>query len=961
MHFGSIKGGEIGLRVVGENSMVYVDDSTALEIVHRLHIKPDPAQSAEGFDGVFPKWATQSAEKVRNKTWKVPVEVGFRYLIRLHFKNEGVGGAMFKILINEMIAETVRGRDRDNIVLYKDYMVDMKGRKQISRREILISLQSFGELEVLAGFEIVKLSNPDNSLASPNPMPPPQEPRSRILQILISVLGYQTVSATIAIAAISLLSIILHELREIWEARSTEDEHKPSAKAERLCRRFSLAEIQLATRNFDSGLLIGRGGFGKVYKGFIDRGQTTVAVKRLKSNSRQGALEFLTEIETLTELRHINLVSLIGYCSELREMILVYEFMISGTLADHLYKLGRYNSNHSSLIWKQRLDICVGAARGLEYLHTGHRVIHRDIKASNILLDENFVAKVSDFGLAKPEDRLRSHVSTKVKGTFGYLDPYYLNTQKLTRKSDTYAFGVVLLEALCGRPAIDSFAIEDERILTRWARDKIDRGEVDQIVDSSLRDEISVSSLKAFAEIANRCLHDEPEKRPTMAQVVVQLEFALDQQESKQRADNVANDVYPSIEDSLSSEDTEEKTFTSPTKQTNSCYSPTAKGDGKKPKSRQPLRFWTWGAFRNRIKPSKRKELIGLISELSASYIKLPKFDLTSIATATNQFSDSQKIGDSVRCSVYKAVLPTGQTVGIKRFSLSWLDLSEFKNEIFLTSRFNHHNIINLLGYCIHENGEAILVYDYMAHGTLFDHLHNSGNSPFTWKQRLQICIDAAKGLSYLHTGFEYPIIHRNIKSTSILLDERWIAKLSDFSQSRAGPSAERDTHFNTLAQVTLGYLDPEYFQTSRLTEKSDVYSYGVVLFEVLCGRKAMDISLEIERRNLATWATSCFRKGKLEEIVDSSLNGDISPECLKIFAETAIACVDLQGVDRPAMRNVVRVLESAMHLVILHWSLFILKWHLISLQSVKEKREGDETRPNAYGVPSAIPVSSSY
>lgn len=202
-----------------------------------------------------------------------------------------------------------------------------------------------------------------------------------------------------------------------------------------------------------------------------------------------------------------------------------------------------------------------------------------------------------------------------------------------------------------------------------------------------------------------------------------------------------------------------------------------------------------------------------------------------------------------------------------------------------------------------------------MEHGSLFQHLHGSKNSPLTWKQRLQICIDTAKGLEHLHSGSEHPIIHRDVKSSKILLDEKWIAKLSDFSQSRAGPSAERDTHFNTLAQVTLGYLDPEYFQTSRLTEKSDVYSYGVVLFEVLCGRKAMDISLEIERRNLATWATSCFRKGKLEEIVDSSLNGDISPECLKIFAETAIACVDLQGVDRPAMRNVVRVLESAMHL----------------------------------------------
>ncbi|XP_047958139.1 putative receptor-like protein kinase At5g39000 [Salvia hispanica] len=905
-------GDEIGLRVVGENSMVYVDDSTALEIVHRLHVKQEPAQSAESFDGVFPKWATQSADKVRYRTWKVPVEVGFRYLIRLHFKNAGVGGAMFKILINEIIAEIVRGKDRDNIVLYKDYMVEMKGRKQNGRREILVSLQSFGELEVLAGFEIVKLSNPDNSLASPNPMPPPQEPRSRILQILISVLGYQNASATLAIAAISLLSIILHELREIWESRSTEDEHKPSAKAERLCRRFSLAEIQLATRNFDSGLLIGRGGFGKVYKGFIDRGQTTVAVKRLKSNSRQGALEFLTEIETLTELRHINLVSLIGYCSELREMILVYEFMISGTLADHLYKLGRYNSNHSSLTWKQRLDICVGAARGLEYLHTGNRVIHRDIKAANILLDENFVAKVSDFGLAKPEDRLRSHVSTKVKGTIGYLDPYYINTQKLTRRSDTYAFGVVLMEALCGRPAIDSFAVEDERILTRWARDKIGRGEVDQIVDSSLRDEISVSSLKAFVEIANKCLHDEPEKRPTMAQVVVQLEFALEQQESKQQSDHVADVVYPSIDDSLSSENTAVKTLTSPTKQT-----PTDQGDGKKPKSHLPFRsFWNWGVFRNRIKPSKRKEIRSLISELNASCIKLPKFDLTTIATMTNQFSHSNEIGSSYhRASWFKALLPTGKTVAVKRFRLPYFDLAELKNEIFLASELNHWNIVNLLGYCIHEDGEAILLYDYMEHGSLFQHLHGSKNSPLTWKQRLQICIDTAKGLEHLHSGSEHPIIHRDVKSSKILLDEKWIAKLSDFSQSRAGPSAERGTHFTTNVVGTFGYLDPEYFQTSRLTEKSDVYSYGVVLFEVLCGRKAICKISETEPRSLATWATSCFRKGKLEEIVDSSLNGDISPECLKIFAETAIACVDLQGVNRPAMRDVVRALESAMHL----------------------------------------------
>lgn len=260
-------------------------------------------------------------------------------------------------------------------------------------------------------------------------------------------------------------------------------------------------------------------------------------------------------------------------------------------------------------------------------------------------------------------------------------------------------------------------------------------------------------------------------------------------------------------------------------------------------------------------------------------------------------------------------MLPTGKTVAVKRFCLSDIDLNEFKKGNFLASGLNHCNIVNPLGYCIHKNGDAILLYDYMEYGNLFQHLNDTKNSPLTWKQRLQICIDAAKGLEHLHSGSEHPIIHCDVKSSKILLDEKWTAKLSGSYLSRAGPSAETGTHVSTEVAGTFGYLDPEYFQTCRLTEKCDVYSYGVVLFEVLCGREAVDLSLETELRYLATWATSCFRKGKLVEIVDSSLINDISPECLKIFAETAIACVDLQGVNRPAMRDVVRALESVMHL----------------------------------------------
>ncbi|KAL7219799.1 hypothetical protein ACSBR2_012793 [Camellia fascicularis] len=209
------------------------------------------------------------------------------------------------------------------------------------------------------------------------------------------------------------------------------------------CRCFSLAEIQSMTNNFNEGLVIGIGGFGKVYMGFIDIDAAPVAIKRLKAESNQGAEEFWNEVKMLSKFRHTHLVSLIGLCSDCKEIILVYEYMTRGTLADHLYK----------------------TTRGLDYLHSGtdQSFIRRDVKTTNIPLDENCVAKISDFGLSKGStSHSATHVSTKVKGTFGYFDPDYFYTQRLTKKSDVYAFGVVLLEVLCGRPPVDTRLEEEE-------------------------------------------------------------------------------------------------------------------------------------------------------------------------------------------------------------------------------------------------------------------------------------------------------------------------------------------------------------------------------------------------------------------------------------------------------------------------------------------------------------------
>ncbi|KAK1409859.1 hypothetical protein QVD17_36388 [Tagetes erecta] len=299
------------------------------------------------------------------------------------------------------------------------------------------------------------------------------------------------------------------------------------------CQRFTLAQIEAATNKFDEVLVIGRGGFGNVYKSLTNLGSANeVAIKRLQSTSSQGANEFEAEVKLLSKLHHGNLVPLIGYCCEGKEMVLAYEFMPNGTLEDHLHR------GVTKLSWLRRLMICIGVARALDYLHTGtstqHGVIHRDVKTSNILLDSNFAAKVSDFGLAKVGtiNQTRTHVSTLVKGTHGYMDPCYFYSGQLTIKSDVYAFGVVLLEVVTGKKAVDPTLDEDQWSLAVWAQDHIKEGRLDQIVDHRLMGPISKKCLKEFASIAVNCLHDQPKRRPTMAEIVVKLDTIL----SRERA-----------------------------------------------------------------------------------------------------------------------------------------------------------------------------------------------------------------------------------------------------------------------------------------------------------------------------------------------------------------------------------------------------------------------------------------
>ncbi|KAH6791934.1 hypothetical protein C2S52_002411 [Perilla frutescens var. hirtella] len=939
--FSYFLGGDIGLPVVGQKSLVYVDNSVAIEIVHRISIEQNVVSSADGSVDMFAMWSTapkQQPNNVNNITWKVPVDVGFRYLVRLHFseirfKMAKSVGLNFKVLINEVVASTdsdiVRERDDSSIPWYEDYVVMMNGRKQEAKRNILICMQSNQEfMDIhgpLKGFEILKLSNHDSSLAAPNPLPP-----SQTIQTSFMILDRRNAIVTIAITIISLVNIIVYELRKSWEASSSEEENKPSAGAERVCHRFSLAEIQLATRNFNEGLVIGKGGFGKVYKGLIDKGQRTVAVKKLKPNSKQGAREFLTEIETLSELRHINLVPLIGFCNEHREMIIVYEYMACGSLADHLYKLPRDNNNCSSLIWKQRLDICIGVARGLEYLHTGRGIIHRDLKASNILLDENFVAKVSDFGLAKPEvrNKLQSHVSTNVKGTFGYVDPYYVTTSKLIRKSDTYSFGVVLLEVLCGRRAVDSEFLEDEQILTKWARDKISKGEVDQIIDSSLREEISPKSLKTFVGIAGRCLDDEPTNRPTMSEVVLQLEFALKQQESNQNLvldeiANVSDDIRPSTSnDGIDLPSAAEPTITTTTNVQNliSLLGEQTSGkvvnadltSGRKQRTKfttiKLLKSRPWYALWKRVKPSKKNELS--FSDLAVESLQ---YDFAKLRAATDDFSYANKLGEGGFGSVYKGKFLNGQEIAVKRLSTgSHQGNVEFKNEVLLLARIQHKNLVRLLGCCL-EGKEMLLVYEFVENSSLdrfiFDPIKRSD---LGWDQLYKIIQGTAMGLLYLHEGSQLRIVHRDLKASNVLLDGDFSPKISDFGMARilGGDETQLSTRF---VVGTYGYMAPEYAIDGLFSVKSDIFSFGVLVLEILWGKKNRSVRNGDEVEDLLSAAWKNWKKGTAANLIDPMLRASTGslPDMLRCI-HIGLLCVQQNPGSRPTMASIALMLSTS-------------------------------------------------
>ncbi|KAH6783806.1 hypothetical protein C2S52_008765 [Perilla frutescens var. hirtella] len=331
------------------------------------------------------------------------------------------------------------------------------------------------------------------------------------------------------------------------------------------------------------------------------------------------------------------------------------------------------------------------------------------------------------------------------------------------------------------------------------------------------------------------------------------------------------------------------------------------------------ISFWSYKILKKRslkqIKQNLFKRNGGLLlqQQMSAHDRVLEKmriFTSKELEKATDKFNESRILGRGGQGTVYKGMLSDGRIVAVKKSKqVNQNQLEEFINEVVLLSQVNHRNVVKLLGCCL-ETEVPLQVYEFIPNGTLYHLIHDHDNGiPFSWDIRLRIATEIANALAYLHYATSVPIYHRDMKSTNILLDEKYKAKLSDFGISRL--AAIDQTHLTTKVQGTFGYLDPEYFQTGKLTEKSDVYSFGVVLVELLTGQKPIETSMAEDEMSLVTRFLLTMEENRLKAILDSRITEQGVIEEHIVVSNLAKRCLNLNGKKRPTVREVVTELES--------------------------------------------------
>jgi serine/threonine protein kinase len=612
---------------------------------------------------------------------------------------------------------------------------------------------------------------------------------------------------------------------------------------------FTEDEIKDITNNYST--LIGKGGFGEVYRGVLDADYDLVAVKRyIRLDLRE---EFMEEVSIHSMMSHKNVVKLIGYCVSEHTLMLVTEYISNGNLDDILHK------SDISIPLDIRLGIAIGCAEALSYMHSMHLssdklIYHGDVKPANILLDDNLTTKVSDFGLSRLLFGGDTQFTTSLKGSMGYMDPIYFHEGRLTPKSDVYSFGIVLFELITRKRVKHG-----ENNLIRTFNKACAKGKaLKELFDAAIADEKNMKILKEMRKLAAECVTLDIRARPQMDDVAKRLRV-------------LKKDLKGSPQSILA---------------THSSWQNTYKQGTSMPSFKKGFSLFKGNSSNSKI-----------ISELGNVRI----FTKEEIDEVTQNYSYPLSTGTSAE--VYKGTLEDNTVVVVNRF------LHEDSKELFINggttlSQIVHKNIIKLLGCCL-EDKTLIFVYEYIRKGSLFDIL--TSQEDLALDLRMRIAIKTAEALEYLHSSAAGIIGHGGVATSTILLDENFVPKLTDFSRAcKLLKKSEAATDEIVISSSFLEDVlnnDPSCYGSVLVNLESDVFNFGGVLMALISRENNTDHDGLIVK---FTEAYETDKSGKA--MFDRNITAEEDVTLLEEIGRLALQCTILKAdemVKRPTMKEV--------------------------------------------------------
>ncbi|KAF8394109.1 hypothetical protein HHK36_020314 [Tetracentron sinense] len=692
---------------------------------------------------------------------------------------------------------------------------------------------------------------------------------------------------------------------------------------------FSFAELYIGSNGFSKDEVLGSGGFGRVYKAVLPSDGTVVAVKCVAEKGEQFEKTFIAELAAVAQLRHRNLVKLRGWCVHEDQLLLVYDYMPNRSLDRILFRRPD-NSGSALLNWERRWRIVTGLAAALFYLHEQleTQIIHRDVKTSNVMLDSHYNARLGDFGLARwleheleytapilpPSTNYRQFrlaETTKIGGTIGYLPPEsFQKRSTATAKSDVFSYGIVVLEVASGRRAVDLTYPDEQIILLDWVRRMSDEGKCLEVGDNRLLDgSYKLSDMERLVHLGLLCTLSDPRSRPDMKWVMEAL------------SGNIIGKLpalpsfqsHPPYITLSSSTNTTTTTTTAITTTTNTTSTATTATSNYTTATSE-----TMFATADNGNSNGSSGVNSRHRQITFPSVDTPQeISFKEIIAATNNFSEDQRVAEMDFGTGYHGVLHNRHRVLVKRLGMKTCPAlrARFSDELRNLGRLRHRNLVQLRGWCT-EQGEMLVVYDYSAcrqlSHLLFHHDHEYGYPVLRWRHRYSIIKSLASAILYLHEEWDEQVIHRNITSSSIILDSDMNPRLGSFALAEFLTRNEHGHHLtsstNNSVRGIFGYMSPEYIDSGEATTMADIYSFGVVVLEVVSGRMAVDFRWP---EVLLVKKVHEFeaRKRPLEELVDWRLDGDYDQEELVRLVKLGMACTRSDPDLRPSMRQIVSIL----------------------------------------------------